>query len=122
MDWMVAFCGLACTDCPVYIATQADDYDALEELLPQMSEGLTLEDAVCDGCLAVGGRLRVDSQHCPIRACAHARGLPNCAHCDEYVCDKLESILILCDGLEGVWEFGRQARGTLEGIRARLAD
>jgi len=25
MDKIIAYCGLVCTDCPAYIATQADD-------------------------------------------------------------------------------------------------
>ena len=30
MDRMVAFCGVICSDCPAYLATQANDRDALD--------------------------------------------------------------------------------------------
>ena len=30
MDKIVAYCGLECTGCPAYVATQADDRAALE--------------------------------------------------------------------------------------------
>jgi hypothetical protein len=120
MDRMVAFCGLVCTDCPAYIATQADDRDALEALIPHMSQGSTIEDALCDGCLTVDGRLVLACRNCQVQACGQALGLPNCAHCDEYVCGKLEPILKACDERGGVWEFARQTRGVLEGIRAGL--
>jgi len=32
MDRIIAYCGLVCSDCPAYTATQADDRAALERL------------------------------------------------------------------------------------------
>lgn len=32
MDRMVAYCGLVCTDCPAYAATQAEARATLEEV------------------------------------------------------------------------------------------
>jgi hypothetical protein len=32
MNRIVAVCGLICTDCPAYVATQADDRAALERV------------------------------------------------------------------------------------------
>ena len=32
MDRMVAYCGIVCTDCPGFIATQAEDTAELERL------------------------------------------------------------------------------------------
>jgi hypothetical protein len=48
MDKMIAYCGLVCTDCPAYVATQANDRDALERVAAQWREeynapGLTVE-------------------------------------------------------------------------------
>lgn len=38
MDKMIAYCGLVCTNCPAYVATQADDRDALEKVAAQWRE------------------------------------------------------------------------------------
>lgn len=119
---MIAFCGVICTECQAYIATRADDRDALDQVAAGWREyfdapELTVEDILCDGCLTRGGRLTGYCQQCKIRACAVARGVTNCAHCAEYVCEKLERFLGVCDKLEGFFGFGRKARATLDGIR-----
>ena len=54
MDRMVAFCGLVCTNCPAYIATQADDRAALERVAAQWREefntpDIIVESVICDG-------------------------------------------------------------------------
>jgi len=123
-DRMVAFCGVICTDCPAYLATQADDRDALEQVLAHWREDfdvphITVEDIICDGCLTSDGRLNGYCQQCKIRPCGAARGVPNCAYCDEYVCDKLERLLGICDKVEGFFGSVRQARATLDNIRAK---
>jgi hypothetical protein len=125
MDRMIAFCGVICTDCPAYLATQLDDYDALEQVLAHWREDfnaphITVEDIVCDGCLTRDGRLNGYCQHCRVRPCGMARSVPNCAYCDKYVCDELERLLGLCDKVEGIFGFVRQARATLDGIRAEF--
>ena len=125
MDRMVAFCGVTCTDCPAYLATQADDRDALEQVLVHWREDfnvphITVEDIICDGCLTNDGRLNGYCQHCRIRPCAVTRDVINCAYCDEYACDELERLLAICEKLEGFFGFARKARATLDGIRAEL--
>ena len=95
-DRIVAYCGLICSECPAYVATQADDREALERTAAQWREefkepSITAESIVCDGCLAAdGGRLAGYCSVCELRACAIGRDVVNCAHCDEYACDKLE--------------------------------
>ncbi|MGD8399129.1 MAG: DUF3795 domain-containing protein [Anaerolineae bacterium] len=112
---MIAYCGLVCTDCPGYIATQADDTAALERLAARAREEYGQPDAtaastMCDGCLAEGDRLCGYCAACDVRACAVALGVANCAHCDDYACHKLE----------GFWAMAPKARATLDGIRAGL--
>ena len=123
---MIAFCGVTCSDCPAYRATQAGDHDALEEVLAHWREEfnaphLTVADITCDGCLATQGRLCGYCRHCKIRPCAVARGVANCAHCDAYACDELKRLLGVCDEQYGFFAFTRQARATLDEIRAGLA-
>ena len=47
---------------------------------------------------------------CGIRACGVEKGVENCAHCDEYGCDKLTEF----------FGFVPDAKTTLDGIREVL--
>jgi hypothetical protein len=119
MEKMIAYCGLICTDCPAYVATQADDREALEQVAAQWREqfnqpDITADAVICDGCLGAG-RLSGYCSICEIRACAVERlGLlppVNCAHCDDYACQKLESFL----------EQVSEARAVLDRVKSGLA-
>jgi hypothetical protein len=115
MEPMIAYCGLVCTDCEAYHATQAGDRDALEQMAARAREeygvsGATAESAQCDGCLSGGGRLCTYCFECAIRSCAMERGVANCAHCGEYGCARLEAF----------WAMAPKARTTLDGIHAGL--
>lgn len=123
MGRMVACCGLPCSDCPAYFATQAGDEEGLERVLVQWREAfdaphLTVADILCDGCLPGDGRLCGYCRYCKIRPCAMTRKLSNCAYCDEYPCDELERLLSICDQQDGFFSYARRARYTLEAIRA----
>ena len=94
MERMVAYCGLVCTDCKGYIATQANDLAMLERLAEQARKefnmpNATAESAMCDGCLGDTARKCGYCAECAIRACGVARGVANCAYCLDYACDKL---------------------------------
>ncbi|MCK4450756.1 MAG: DUF3795 domain-containing protein [Anaerolineae bacterium] len=115
MDKMIAYCGLVCTDCEAYIATQANDLAALEQMAVKAREefnmpDLTVESAMCDGCLSNSERLCGYCFECQVRACGVERGVVNCAHCDDYACEKLA----------GFFGFVPDARATLDGIRQGL--
>jgi len=92
---MVAYCGLVCTDCEAYEATQAEDMEALARMADQASEQfgveMTAADAMCDGCLATTGRRIPYCHECAIRLCAVQRHVASCAHCDDYPCEKIEA-------------------------------
>ena len=112
MNRIIAFCGLVCTDCPAYIATQADDRAGLERVAAQWREEydapqITVESVICDGCLTDDGRKCSHCGECNIRACGVEHGVTNCAYCPEYACDKLERF----------FSFVPDAQATLEGIR-----
>jgi hypothetical protein len=115
MDKIIAFCGLVCSDCPAYIATQAGDRSDLEQVAAGWREdynapAITAESIICDGCLVSEGRQCSHCFECELRACGVARDVANCAHCPDYACAKLE----------GFFGVVRQARATLDGIRAGL--
>jgi hypothetical protein len=116
MDKMIAYCGLVCADCPAYIATQADDRAALEQVAAQWREAfnapdITADSIICDGCLGETGRKCGHCAECEIRACAVERGIVNCAHCAEYACDKLK----------GFFGFAPEAQAVLDEIRRGLS-
>jgi len=116
MDRMIAYCGLVCTDCAAYIATQTGDRSAIEQVAAQWrvefdAPDITAERVMCDGCLGMAGRKCGHCAECDIRACAMALNVANCAHCADYACDKLE----------GFFGFVPDARALLDGIRADLS-
>jgi len=112
---MIALCGLTCTTCPAYVATQANDVEALEKLAAYAREhygqpDATAEGSMCDGCLSDSARLCGYCAVCDVRACAMALNLANCAHCADYGCDKIEKF----------WSMAPEARATLDSIRATV--
>jgi hypothetical protein len=53
------------------------------------------KDIYCDGCLADdASEPKLVTADCAIRPCAAGKGIPNCAHCDEYVCDTLAGMIV----------------------------
>jgi len=115
MDKMIAYCGLVCTDCKAYVATQANDLETLERLAARARDEFgipdaTTESAMCDGCLADNGRQIGYCAVCEIRACGVARSVVNCAYCAEYACEKLT----------GFFERAPDAQTVLDGIRQSL--
>jgi hypothetical protein len=93
MDEMVAYCGLICTECPQYIATQNDDTIAkikiAEKLQKEFHLNLKPEEINCDGCLSIGKKLLATCSACKIRNCAMEKNVLNCARCVDYPCNKL---------------------------------
>lgn len=115
MEQMIAYCGLICTDCPAYLATQANDQAELERVAALWREeynapDITVASVICDGCLTDQGRKCGHCADCDIRACAMALNLANCGRCADYGCDKIEGFL----------GFVPDARATLDRVRAGL--
>ena len=114
MDRIIAYCGLICSDCPAYIATQPDDYAALERVAAQWREeynapNITVQSVLCDGCLS-GERKCSHCAECEIRACGLERGVINCAYCSDYPCETLA----------GFFGFVPNAKVVLDEIRHAL--
>jgi hypothetical protein len=100
MAEMVAYCGLACQTCPIYLATCQENK---EEQLRMRTEIVRLckecygmpyelQDITdCDGCRTEGGRLFSGCRTCVMRSCARKKGLENCAYCPDYACKELRA-------------------------------
>jgi hypothetical protein len=114
MKRMVAYCGLVCTDCDSYKATQAGDRKALEALARKTKADFgidaTPEGCMCEGCLPELGRKIDYCSKCEIRACALSKRLENCAYCADYACEKLTSFFAMA----------KAAKPVLDSVRASL--
>jgi hypothetical protein len=115
MEQMIAYCGLVCTECEAYAATQADDREALERVAAHWREEysapqITVSWVICDGCVADSDRRCGHCSECDIRACGTERQVANCAHCSDYACQKLGQFFAMVPA----------ARAVLEGVRASL--
>ena len=93
MTEMIACCGLVCSSCPTYLATQNDDDEARAKTAAFYAKeygfNLRPEEINCDGCLSEGGKLIAYCRTCEIRACCQEKGLANCIACAEVPCEKL---------------------------------
>ncbi len=103
-DWTtIAYCCLECDKCDVYIATQNNDEELRRKVAKEWK--MAAEKLVCDGCKSA--RTPFD---CKAKKCALAKGLPTCAHCDDFpTCDK------------EIWTKGPPLKEKVETMRARLA-
>jgi hypothetical protein len=113
MAKMIAYCGLVCSDCPTFLATQNDDDEAREKTAALYAQKFGLqfrkEEINCDGCLSEGGRLIGYCHTCEIRRCCREKGLENCARCPEQPCDHLRRFL----------EFSSDAKASFEALKNR---
>ena len=109
---LIAFCGLDCSVCPAYIATQTDDDVLREETAKGWSSAdfpVTADEIQCAGCKSVKLQWKWCRQ-CQVRACAAERGVSTCAACADYACDKLGTFFRMA---------GEKARARLEALRVQ---
>ena len=112
-EQIIAFCGLTCSECEAYLATQANDEAWKERVAAQWRAEYHAPDidvvaVTCDGCLAFDGRLCSHCSVCDIRACGVQHGVANCAACTEYPG---------CEKIAGFFQFVPQAKATLDALR-----
>jgi hypothetical protein len=117
MDRMTAYCGLDCSKCEGYIATQSNDRKAIESVAEKWrkqynSENITAESVMCDGCTKGGRMSGYCSSMCKIRQCAVKKAVVNCAYCTDYEsCQELKTF----HSYPGTAE----AKAILDGIRMK---
>jgi len=93
---IIAYCGLYCNKCGVFIATQKNDLEEKKRIAERWTKSLNTsfkpEDITCDGCFSK--RLSAwCTRICKIRPCAEEKKVKTCAHCPEYQCDRLKKFL-----------------------------
>ena len=114
MSKMTAFCGLICSECGAFIATQNNDDEKRAEVAQlwskQYNVELKPEDINCDGCTSNSERLIGHCRVCEIRKCGKEKAVINCAHCEDYICQKLD----------GFFKMVPDAKKNLDDIRSHL--
>jgi hypothetical protein len=114
MEKMVGYCGITCSDCPVFIATQRNDdverRRVAEIFTKQYGTEYKPADINCDGCPNGSPRIFSYCNVCDIRKCGKEKHVENCAHCGDYPCEKLSK----------VFAGYSKAKETLDDIRSRL--
>ena len=111
MDKIIAVCGITCTECPAYQATQDNDDELRAKTAAEWSQmfnaDIKADNINCDGCFPDEGRKFHHCTQCEIRACCLVKEQENCSQCADYACQKLE-------------EFHKMvpdAKETLDGLR-----
>ena len=89
----IAYCGLICTDCEAYLATQNNDDAKRKEIAGEWTKkynhDFKLEDINCVGCIPTDGKHVGQCFVCSVRKCGQEKGVTNCAYCSDYACDEL---------------------------------
>jgi hypothetical protein len=97
METMTAYCGIDCSKCEGYSATQSGNREAIEQIAEKWrkqynSENITAESVMCDGCTTDGRKSGYCNSMCKIRQCAMGKAVQNCAYCSEYdSCNELKT-------------------------------
>ncbi len=115
MEKQIAYCGLVCTDCNAYIATQNDDDAMRKETAAQWSKQYNVdikpEDINCVGCIPVDGQHVGHCYVCEVRKCGQEKGVVNCAHCDDYACEALDKYFAMAPVMKENLESIRKEMG-----------
>ena len=93
----IAPCGLVCSRCDAYRATQENSPEKLELVAASWRklnscDDIKAEYLPCDGCLnATGRKSYFCANMCEIRRCVVEKKKRSCSDCPEYPCDKLNA-------------------------------
>jgi hypothetical protein len=94
MAEIVARCGYRCDLCIIFKGNLKGPEDRArfrDGLLKYYRHRIALEECYCEGCLTPDSERPVlVTADCPVRACAMAKGLDNCAGCAGYPCRNLK--------------------------------
>jgi len=88
---MLGYCGFLCDICPAYeknIKSEDDKMEVSDKWFLYFGFEIPPDKVSCVGCRNEGNHPDVG---CPVRPCAIARSLRNCAYCDNFDCDSLKS-------------------------------
>lgn len=114
MKQIFGMCGMECSSCPTYQATQKNDDNERAKVAEMWSKMFKAEikpsDINCDGCLSGSGKLFGHCRKCEVRLCGEEKKNDNCAGCGSYSCTKLDGLLSFLP---------KTARDNLETLRKK---
>ncbi|MBN1517152.1 DUF3795 domain-containing protein [Candidatus Sumerlaeota bacterium] len=94
---MIAYCGLDCSKCDGYLATQSGEQEKLQEVAEKWSKQFNVElkpeHVICDGCKANKRQCIHCATSCTIRKCCIEKELNSCIECDDFACEDLRFII-----------------------------
>lgn len=109
MKTQLSPCGIDCSVCDAYIATQTQDLALKQKLVDgykaNMGKEITFEELDCDGCPSEGRKISFCAV-CAIRKCAFEKGYATCAECSDFPCEKGSFI----------WTEGSASKAKLESL------
>jgi len=91
---MFAYCGIDCSKCKSYIATQSGSCEALAKVAKNLEKTYRAEVkpeyVICDGCKTDKRHSFFCSNLCKMRQCCIGKKYNSCIECSDYPCKELE--------------------------------
>jgi hypothetical protein len=91
---MIAYCGIDCSKCPSYIATQSGSSEELDKVAKKLAERyraeVKSEYVLCDGCKADKRHSYFCANSCKMRKCCIEKNYGSCIECDDFPCKELQ--------------------------------
>lgn len=110
MKELQAPCGIDCSVCDAYKATQQNDLEMIKKMAEnykaKFNKDIPIESLYCDGCMSDGRHIGFCGV-CEIRSCSADKGYNTCAECSELPCEKGKFI----------WTDGSKSLEKLQSLR-----
>jgi len=91
---MIAYCGIDCSKCESYLATQSGKHEELEKVAKKLAKvyraEVKPEYVICDGCRAGGRHSYFCTNSCKMRKCCIKNGYYSCIECSDFPCKELQ--------------------------------
>ena len=91
---MIAYCGIDCSKCRSYLATQSGNTEELETVAKRLEKiyrtEVKPEYVICDGCKTNKRHSYFCSNKCKMRKCCIDKNYDSCIECSDFPCNELE--------------------------------
>lgn len=91
---MIAYCGIDCSKCPSYLATQSGNREEIERVAKNLAKvyraEVKPEYVICDGCRSEGRHSYFCTNSCKMRRCCADNGFYSCIECSDFPCKELQ--------------------------------
>ncbi|MDA3918306.1 MAG: DUF3795 domain-containing protein [Deltaproteobacteria bacterium] len=91
---MIAYCGIDCSKCPSYLATQSGSNEELAKVAKKLAKRYRAEVkpeyVICDGCKAEKRHSFFCANSCKMRQCCIDKNYNSCIECSDFPCKELQ--------------------------------